>query len=31
MKVIIHDLDRQYDEIIRSRCDRAVASESAAV
>ena len=27
MKIILHDLDRQYDALIESRCDRAVAAD----
>ena len=27
MKVILHDLDGQYDEMIRSRCDRVVTAD----
>ena len=27
MNVIIHDLDRQYDEILRSGCDRVLAAD----
>ena len=27
MKIILHDLDRQYDALIGSRCDRAIAAD----
>lgn len=27
MKVILHDLDHQYDEILKDRCDRAIAAD----
>ena len=26
MKVILHDLDRRYDEVIASKCDRVIAA-----
>ena len=27
MKIILHDLDRRYDALIESRCDRAIAAD----